>query len=390
MKLVKKILLKPTKSQKETFEFWYRRTKKLYNVALEHKIEYYKITGKSISCFDQKKELVGIKEDDITWRDIPNKSLSEMVLRLDKSFMAFFKRGYKGFPKFKSENNCLYFDKTDVRVKDGLLFLPKIKVDVPYVGEIPSVYSSCRLIREKNKYYATFVYDYEVQKVEDNKEILGVDLGLMSLSTDSNGHKQKRFSLKLYKKYQKRINILNASLAKKKKGGKRRQKVKRQLTKAYRRLANTKKDYLHKKSKELVSCKEGTIVLGDINVQDIVNKNKKSKKHLVKSFYSAALSTFKNFVEYKTEKAGKNFMFVKENYTSKTCSCCGHINKKLKLSDRLYSCSNCNNSIDRDHNSAINMKLLCSSSIDGSNTIYACTYDKYCMYNEINTFAYIS
>jgi putative transposase len=391
MKLVKKILINPTKDQKETFDFWFRRTKVIYNIALEHKIEYYKRTRKSISYYDQKKELVDIKNDDKSWKDVPNKSLTDMLNRLDKSFKSFYKRGFKGFPKFMSENNSLYFVKSDVKVKKNKLYLPKIKKDIKYSESLPTNYSSCLLTKENNSYFIIFTYDIDYENKKENIDILGIDLGLESLYTDSNGYKQKRFSRKLYKSYRKRIDNLNKSLSTKKKGSKRRKKVKKQLAKAYKRLSNTNNDYLHKASRKLVNCKEHNVALGNINVKNIIDKSSgnKSKKGLIKSFYGAGLGKFKNFVEYKTRKLGKFFIFVEENYTSKTCSCCGHINKDLKLSDRMYKCNNCENSIDRDHNSAINMKLLGSSSVEGNNTIYACTYDPNYAYNEISHFEYI-
>jgi putative transposase len=391
MKLVKKILINPTKDQKETFDFWFRRTKVIYNVALEHKIEYYKKTGKSISYYDQKKELVYIKQDNETWKDIPNKSLTDMLNRLDKSFKSFFKRGFKGFPKFMSENNSIYFVKTDVKFKNNKLYLPKIKSDITYTESLPLNYSSCLLTRDKNNYYLCFTYEIEYENTKENKDVLGVDLGLENLYTDSNGNKQKRFSRKLYKKYRNRIDILNESLSRKKKGSKKRKKVKKQLGKAYKRLSNTNNDYLHKASRKLVDNKEHNIGLGNINVKNIIEKStgNKTKKGLIKSFYGAGLGKFKNFVEYKTKKLGKFFIFVEENYTSKTCSCCGHINNKLKLSDRVYKCSNCENSIDRDFNSAINMKLLGSSSVEGNDTIFTCTYNPNYMYNEMTQFEYI-
>ena len=80
-----------------------------------------------------------------------------------------------------------------------------------------------------------------------------------------------------------------------------------------------------------------------------------------KSFYVSSLSTFKTFLKYKTEKKGKKIIFVNERNTSKTCSCCGSIKTNMDLSIRWYDCEYCDNSIDRDHNSAINVKLLGSS-----------------------------
>jgi putative transposase len=357
MKLVKKILIKPSKSQKETIDFWLRRCCLLYNIALEEKIIYYKSTGKSLSMYEQKKELVDIKEYDKTWKEVPNKSLQDVIIRLDKSFKGFFSRGFKGFPKFKHEYNSLYFVSSDVKNKSGELYLPKIKEKIKYTGDLPEKYSSCLLKKENYKYFMCFIVDVEPKKLNNNSKILGVDLGLMELYTDSNGHKQKRFSKKLIKKYYKRINDLNKSLITKKKSSIRRKKVKQQLNKTYKRLEKTKIDFLHKVSLKLIKSSEDNIIVGDIKIGKIISK---SNKGLRKSFYLTSLGIFKNFIEYKSKLNGKNLIFVNEAYTSKTCSCCGHI-KVMKLSDRVYSCEICKNSIDRDHNSAINMKLLGSS-----------------------------
>jgi putative transposase len=394
MKLVKKIILKPSKNQKEAIDFWLRRCTFLYNVALEEKISYYKATGKYLSVFEQKKELVDIKDFDSTWKEVPNKSLQDVLFRLDKTFKSFFKRGCKGFPRFKLEYGSLYFVETDVRVKNGELFLPKLKTKVGFIGDIPEKYSSCNLKKEGNTYSLSFVTEVIVSnKTKNNNQILGVDLGLGSLYVDSNGYSQSRFSKKLIKKYNKRIEELNKSLATKKYGSKRRNKVKKQLTKTYLRLKNTRKDFLHKVTNKLLKNKEDNIIVGDIQVNKIIkktkndiSKSKPEKKNLIKSFYSNSLTIFKSYIEYKGKLRNKNVIFVNEAYTSKTCSCCGHI-KEMSLKDRVYECNNCKNSINRDYNSAINMKLLGSSIIYGN--IYGCSLDSTPMNSQVSSFIHI-
>lgn len=352
----KKIKIYPNKIQRETFDFWFRRCKVLYNVGLEEKIEYYKKTGKYLNVFQQKKELVDLKDYDNSWNDIPNKALSEIIFRLDKSFKRFFKGN--GFPKYKKFINSIEFVKEDIRIIKNELFLPKIKSKIKYKEEINKNYTSIRLIKDGDNYFLTFIYKNNLESKPLNKDILGIDLGLKSLYTDSNGKSIDRFSLKLIKKYRKRIDELNKSLSKKKRGSKRRKKVLKHLRKAYKSLSNNGNDYLHKKSLELVKCKESIIALGDIKIQKIINK---SNKGLIKGFYNSSLGKFKQFVSYKSVKFNKKVIMVDERNTSKTCSCCGNIKSDLKLSDRIYSCLICNNSIDRDHNSAVNMKLLGSS-----------------------------
>ena len=184
---------------------------------------------------------------------------------------------------------------------------------------------------------------------------MGVDLGLKDLYTTSNGDKGLRFSQKLIKKYQYRIKYLNQSLSKKVKSSKNFKKVKKHINKAYNRLTNTKNDYLHKRANDLLKCKESYIALGDINIQSIIDNNKinkvkegkvvRSKKGLIRSFYVNSLGIFKQYVINKSVKYNKKVILIDERNTSKTCSCCGNIKYGLKLSDRIYNCLKCGNSI---------------------------------------------
>jgi len=357
----RKIKIYPNKNQKETFDFWIRKCKYLYNIALEEKILYYKSTGKYLNIYEQKKELVDIKDFDSSWKDVPNKSLQEIIFRVDKSFKSFFKGG--GFPRFKSVLDSIEFVKNDVRLKDNKLFLPKIKESIKCSEAIKDNWTSVKLNKNKDNYYLIFYY-LDGKKIDlMNNDILGIDLGLKSLYTDSNGKKVNRFSKKLISKYYGRISELNKSLSTKMKGSIKYKKVKNLLGNTYGRLKNTKNDYLHKESLNLVKdSKESIISLGDIKIKSIID-SKYSKRSLIKSFYLNSLGIFKQYVVYKSMKHNKLCLLVDERMTSKTCSCCGNKKYDLKLSDRIYNCLVCKNSIDRDENSAINMKLLGSSSL---------------------------
>jgi putative transposase len=203
--------------------------------------------------------------------------------------------------------------------------------------------------------FLCFTYSKESLDIKQSNEVFGIDLGLKSLYTNSDGHSVNRFSVKLVKKYRKRIEVLNRSLSKKTKGSNRFNKVKKNLNKTYKRLSSSNNDYLHKKSIELVKKSNDILVVGDIQIQKIIDK---SNKGLIKSFYSSSLGKFKEMVKYKCQLNGRQVYFINEAYTSKTCSCCGNIKHNLCLNDRVYSCNNCQNNIDRDHNAAINIKLL--------------------------------
>jgi len=365
--LTKKYKLNPTKIQQEKFDFWLRRCKILYNVALEEKIEFYKKTNKYLNVYDQKRELVGIKDYDSSWKDVPNKCLQEIIFRVDDSFKKFFKGG--GFPKFKYELRSIEFVKTDLRIKENELFLPKIKNKIKTFEVVKDGFSSGQLVKENNNYYLVCLYKKEVNIKLDNNNILGIDLGLKDLLTDSNGNKVKRFSKKLINSYLDRISDLNKSLSTKKGGSNRFKKVKKHLSTAYLSLRDSKNDYLHKESLKLIkNTKESIISLGDIDIKSIIS-NKKTNKGLTKSFYVNSLGIFKRMISYKSSKYNKICLLVNERMTSRTCSCCGNKNHSLKLSDRVYDCLKCENSIDRDVNAAINIKMLGSSKLSLDNFV---------------------
>lgn len=360
MKIVKKIKLKVNKTNKETFDFWMRRCRLLYNVCLDEKKYYYGTTGKSLSLYQQKKELVGLKEQDNTWKDVPNKALQEVIFRLDKSYQSFF-RG-NGFPKYKNEDNfnSIEFVETDIRVKNDLVYLPKIKKGIKGYEKFPEKYNGVKLLKENGNYFLCFICDFisEIKKINNNA--VGCDLGLKTLMTDSNGYEIKRFSTKLIKKYQERIDKLNLSLSKKKKGSIRRKKVKKRLNKTYLRLKNSRNDYLHKVSSDYIKkVKEDVIVIGDLKVKElIINDGSKKQKNFSRSYGSSAIKIFVEMLKYKSLKYGKKLVIVGEEYTSKACSCCGNVKHSLKIKDRIYICENCETTIPRDINGAINIKKV--------------------------------
>lgn len=369
MRFVNKIHITPNKSQKETFNFWLRKCKDLYNIALEQRSESYRNYQKNISYFDQKKELPLIKQEDTSWADVPNKSLTETLKRLDNTFNRFFKNG-AGYPKYKNIDTfkSIYFVSTDVRIKDGKIFLPKIKRGIKVSESVKEGYKSIILKKEIDKWYLIFSYDDNKDIVKDeinDKKLksVGIDLGLKTLLTDSDEYEVKRFSSKLTKKYADRVSKLNQSLSKRKKGSSRRNKVKKQLSKTYLRYKNTVLDYQKKEVskylKHKINDEVKVIVIGNIKVSEIISKeNKKSKRALRRSFSRNSLSQLKVLLNNKAESLGIKVYKVSEWNTSKTCSCCGHIEDKLKLSDRIYECTFCGTKINRDLNGSINIKAV--------------------------------
>ena len=110
-------------------------------------------------------------------------------------------------------------------------------------------------------------------------------------------------------------------------------------------------NYLHQTTSEIVKTKPSRIVMENLNVKGMM-KN----RHLAKAVASQKFYEFIRQIKYKCEAHGIEFLQADRFYpSSKTCSCCGHIKKNLKLKDRVYHCEHCGLTIDRDYNASINL-----------------------------------
>ena len=126
------------------------------------------------------------------------------------------------------------------------------------------------------------------------------------------------------------------------------------MAKLHEKIANQRKDFLHKTSYEIVHKNQGTICMEDLCVKGMI-KNRR----LAKSISDASWGMFETFLEYKAEWYGKNILDIgRFEPSSKMCSSCGAIKSDLKLSDREWKCSKCGVNHDRDINASINIRNM--------------------------------
>ena len=178
-----------------------------------------------------------------------------------------------------------------------------------------------------------------------------MDLGIKDFVITSDG---KKFENKdFFKSVQKQLRVAQRSLSRKTKGSGHYKKQKMVVALLHEKVRNQRQDYLHKISKYLVDNYD-TICLEDLAVSNMV------KNHcLARAISDMGWSEFRNMLEYKAEWQGKNISVIgRFDPSSKTCSCCGKINKELKLSDREWICPHCGAKHDRDVNAAKNIKTF--------------------------------
>ena len=116
-------------------------------------------------------------------------------------------------------------------------------------------------------------------------------------------------------------------------------------------IANQRKDFLHKKSRELANTYDVVVV------EDIDMKNISQGLRLGKATMDNGYGYFRDLLKYKLERNGGALVKIDKWYPStKTCSCCGNKVKSIPLGQRVYICDKCNTVIDRDYNAALNIK----------------------------------
>jgi putative transposase len=220
------------------------------------------------------------------------------------------------------------------------------RVRVRWHRPIEGTIKTCRIVYKAGKWYACFSCEVESQPLPETGKVIGVDVGITSLITTSDG--EKADNPNTYREAQADLRRKQRKLARAKRGSKNRRKALKAVQRQQEHVANQRADFLHKLSYTLVQRYDG-IALEDLTITNMVRN-----KHLSKSILDSGWGLFKQSLTYKAESAGRELCLVNPAYTSKTCSSCGAIFEGLKLSDRWVTCD-CGLSLDRDHNAAINI-----------------------------------
>ena len=346
----------PSEEQQNVMASIFGQVRFVYNLGLETKIAAYAGNKKNLTCFDLNKQITELKED-LTWlKQTPSQALQMSMRNLDNAYHAFF-RG-KGFPKFKNKHGKQSFSLpqgTSFSENNKQIFIPKLKwvgIDLhrEFKGDIKTVTVSKTVT---NKYFVSILVDTK-QDLPTKKQIsestsVGIDLGIKDLLITSDG---KKFENKDFlKSAQRQLRVAQRSLSRKTKGSNHYAKQKMVVALMHEKVRNQRLDYLHKISKHLVDNYD-TICMEDLAVSNMV------KNHcLARAISDMGWNELRTMIEYKSEWQGKNTSVIgRFDPSSKMCSCCGKINKNLKLSDRTWICPHCGAKHDRDINAAKNIK----------------------------------
>lgn len=350
-----KFRIYPTKEQEVFFEKTFGSCRFVWNYILGTKRDVYLNTGMSLNYNDTSKGLTDIKqmEGNEFLNEINSQSIQQELRKLDVTYSNFFNKT-GGFPKFKSKNDKQSFIVPQkFKFCDGKLTIPKLKSQIEVVQhkEFGDNFEICFVTISKsktNKYFCSFQVE-EDAKVIENKPTkqVGIDLGLIDLMTFSDGTKVK--NPKIAKKYRNKLEYKCRQLSKKVLGSSNRRKAKLSLNRTHEKISNIKSDYTHKLTSRIINENQ-VIVMEDLNVVGMM-KNRK----LSRSIQEVSWGEIVRQLEYKAAWNDRQFIKIDRFFpSSKTCSCCGHINQDTNLSVRSWKCI-CGQEHDRDINAAINI-----------------------------------
>lgn len=330
----------------------------LYNRALASRKEAWETEKRNVTRYDLSAELPALKQaEETAWlKEVNSQSLQASLVNLDMAYTRFF-REKKGFPKFKSKHHRQSFQVPQSgEVGEDFVKIPKVgklkaRISRQVEGRIKTITISKT---PTGKYFASVLVEDETELPEKlpvtEDGTVGIDLGLTHYATLSTGEKIE--NPRPLKKRLRRLRRAQRRLSKRAKGSSNRAKQRRAVARIHERVTNTRKDFLHKLTTRLVRDNQtDSFAIEDLAVSNMVRNHR-----LARSIADAGWGTFRTFLEYKAERAGKNVLIIgRFEPSSKTDHKTGAYIPSLKLSDRVIRHDD-GTATCRDLNAALNIK----------------------------------
>jgi putative transposase len=347
----------PTKSQSEQLTREFGCARFVWNHALNLRQVVFSVLGEKMNYVSMSKQVRFLKgTDKFGWlNDCTAGVLTQKLIDLDKAYENFFK-GRAKYPNFKKKTHAqsvrYQLDQRQIErtYKAGeLLKLPKLgEINVRW-SQIPKGVPKMATVSKSasGKYFVSFACEIEQEELPKSGKIVGVDVGVKDVVVTSDGY----FSgaPKYTYKYQRELRKAQRNLSRKTKGSNRWHKQRIVVAKIHEKIANCRRDFLHKLTTKLVK-ENDLICLEDLNVSGMM-KNRK----LSKAVADVGIFELNRQIKYKAAWYGKEVSVISRWFPStKLCSGCGQIHP-IKLSDRVMNCD-CGLSLNRDENAAINIK----------------------------------
>lgn len=365
-----KIRLYPNDLQSQQFHELLGCYRFVYNSVLDRKITKYSIDKKSENLSSLGKYFHGelLKNEGYKWLNKQNtKVLKQSIIDMLSAYKRFFEVKGTGFPRFKSKkdnNKSCRFPLEAISKRNeyssGKLTLAnfknvKFKCSKKYQSQLvkykDGIRSATLSYTPSGKFFLSILIQTDECLIKDMlNNSIGIDLGIKDFIVTSDG--QTFDNLYLNKKYKKTITKLQRSISNKVIGSNNRNKARIKLAKAHEKVRNIKVNYLHNITNQLINENQ-VISIENLNVSGMLKNHK-----LANAIQNLSIFEFTRILKYKAEWSHRRIITIDRFFpSSKTCFKCKTINNKLKLSDREWTCTNCNTLLHRDLNAAQNINF---------------------------------
>ncbi len=297
-----------------------------------------------------------VKKENPWYYEVSKYSPQQSLRNLETAWKRCFNKLSKQ-PKFKKKDqNDSFYLEGKIQIKGNKIKLPNLgwirtHEVLPEIHKGASGIANVTISERAGRWFISFKVKHNQEITKKKSDCVGVDLGIKTLATLSDG---KTFeNPKSYQKNKDRLAKAQRSLSRKQKGSENRTKQKIKLQKIHYRIANIRRNAIHQLTSYL-SKNHSQIVLEDLNVSGMIKNHKLASAIADCGFYE-----IRRQLEYKSQWYGCEITYVDRFFpSSKICSSCGCKKEHLPLSERIFNCSDCGFSIDRDLNASINLREM--------------------------------
>ena len=327
-----------------------------YNYMLRLRMDAWMQRQERIGYHETSAALTALKKQpEYVWlNEVSSVPVQQSLRHLQTAFNNFFAKR-ASYPQFKRKDGHQSATYTTNAFKcDGKsLKLAKMSepLDVRWSRQIPKGAKVTTVTVSKDsagRHFVSLLCDDSVAAKPAAQGLVGIDLGLAHFATLSTG--EKVAAPNTFRRYEKKLAKLQRRLAKKTKGSNRREKARLKVARLHAKIADTRRDFLHKLSTRLIN--ENQVIA----IESLSVSNMQKNSYLSKSISDASWSEFVRQLKYKAHWYGRELIGIDKWYpSSKRCSDCGYTMPKMSLSVREWVCPECGTIHDRDINAARNV-----------------------------------
>jgi putative transposase len=309
------------------------------------------------------------REIGMKWlKEAPSQALQHALRDLDKAYRNFFEKR-AGFPRFKRKgchDSFRYPEPKQIKLDEAnaRIFLPKLGwLRYRNSRAVQGVVRNVTISHSGGKWFAAIQTQREVEPpVSTATTAIGIDVGIARFATMSDG--DFIAPLNSFKKHQQRLARYQRRMSRKVKFSNNWKKAKARVQKIHIRIANARKDFLHKAT-TTISLSHALVCIEDLQVRNMSRtskgtrqqpgKNVRQKSGLNRAILDQGWGEFRRQLDYKMSWNGGILLAVPPHYTSQTCPCCGHISKDNRQTQAQFLCVDCSYKNHADVVGAINI-----------------------------------